>query len=65
MSKLLLNIECYGQCENVDQLLVEAIKDGKYIRFIGGSLNFAVDVHKERLGNHNVRLCSSQHGEVV
>ena len=36
----------------VDELLVEALKAGKYIRFIGDNLNFAVDVHEERLGKH-------------
>ena len=32
--------------------LADALKDGKYIRFIGDNLNFTVDVHDERLASH-------------
>ena len=32
--------------------LVDALKNGRYIRFIGDNLNFTVDVHNERLATH-------------
>ena len=32
--------------------LVDALKNGRYIRFIGDNLNFTVDVHDERLATH-------------
>ncbi len=33
-------------------LLAEAVKENKYIRFIGDNLNFVVDVHDERQDHH-------------